>query len=206
MDRNSDKWSGTQYDTTVPRLELVHRSQPLRRETGEPDACHLVAIALQKLDGHCKQSYQAVYFKAWKTTHSKMSDQGGDDAPQDATPQQGRWLGAVRSWIGTAEESAPGEGGGAPAAAASSTPALSADEVRRRRLERMEGAKTEQVRSRSNLNATFLFLLSKTSLLSRLACCCVRPLMCAVVSRSGSSRSRSDMHGVQRCSRLFGRC
>ncbi|CAM9621268.1 unnamed protein product [Scytosiphon promiscuus] len=74
-----------------------------------------------------------------------MSDQGGDDA-QDGTPQPaGRWLGAVRSWIGTSEEGTQGEGGApAAAAAASSSPALSADEVRRRRLERMEGSRTEQ--------------------------------------------------------------
>lgn len=74
-----------------------------------------------------------------------MSDHG-DDAAQDGTPQQpaGRWLGAVRSWIGTAEEGTSGEGD-VPAASTSSPPTLSADEVRRRRLERMEGSKTEQV-------------------------------------------------------------
>lgn len=70
-----------------------------------------------------------------------MSDPtGGDDAAEDQ--QQGRWLGAVRSWIGGAEEGAPAEGG-APAPA--SSPALSADEIRRRRLERMGGSNTDQV-------------------------------------------------------------
>lgn len=67
-----------------------------------------------------------------------MSDEGGGD--QDAQASQGRWLGAVRSWVG----SAPAQEDGAPAAA-SASPALSADEIRRRRLERMEGAQTQQV-------------------------------------------------------------
>lgn len=67
-----------------------------------------------------------------------MSDEGGA-GDQDANAPQGRWLGAVRSWVGSAapqEDEAP---------AASSSPALSAEEIRRRRLERMEGTKTQQV-------------------------------------------------------------
>ena len=84
-----------------------------------------------------------------------MSDPtGGDDAGEDQ--QQGRWLGAVRSWIGGAEEGAPAEDD-APAPA--SPPALSADEIRRRRLERMGGSNTDQVGAKSSLsNAETLFL------------------------------------------------
>lgn len=65
-----------------------------------------------------------------------MSDNEGS-GDQDAQAQQGHWLGAVRSWVGSVpaqEEEVP---------AANSSPALSADEIRRRRLERMEGTKTE---------------------------------------------------------------
>ncbi|CAB1115989.1 unnamed protein product [Ectocarpus sp. CCAP 1310/34] len=69
-----------------------------------------------------------------------MSDPtGGDNAAEDQ--QQGRWLGAVRSWIRGAEGEAPAEGD-APAPA--SSPALSADEIRRRRLERMGGSNMDQ--------------------------------------------------------------
>lgn len=72
-----------------------------------------------------------------------MSDEAGGD--QDAQAQQGgRWLGAVRSWVGSAP---PQEG---EASAASVSPALSADEIRRRRLERMEGTKTEQVKKQAS--------------------------------------------------------
>lgn len=68
-------------------------------------------------------------------------DQGGDEQPkqEEEQPPQGRWLGAVRSWVGTSVPESEGE-----EAAAASTPTLSADEIRRRRLERMEGAKTQQ--------------------------------------------------------------
>lgn len=71
---------------------------------------------------------------------------GADDPPQ---PPTGRWLGAVRSWIGGAEEGdAPASSGGGTAAAApaAASPTLTAAEVRRRRLEKMEGSKSKQVR------------------------------------------------------------
>lgn len=71
---------------------------------------------------------------------------GADDPPQ---PPPGRWLGAVRSWIGGAEEGdAPASSGGGTAAAApaAASPTLTAAEVRRRRLEKMEGSKSQQVR------------------------------------------------------------
>lgn len=69
-------------------------------------------------------------------------NEGGGDAPS------GRWLGAVRSWIGGTEGvgDAAEEGGATTAVnEESSTPTLSADEIRRRRLERMEGSKSQQV-------------------------------------------------------------
>lgn len=75
-------------------------------------------------------------------------DQGGGDEPPQ--PPQGRWLGAVRSWVGASVPDSE-ESKGMPEAAAASAPALSADEIRRRRLERMEGATNRQVREASLL-------------------------------------------------------
>lgn len=77
------------------------------------------------------------------------SGTGGNGADDPPKPPAGRWIGAVRSWIGGTEEGdAPASSGGgtaAPAPAAAS-PTLTAEEVRRRRLEKMEGSKSQQAR------------------------------------------------------------
>lgn len=76
------------------------------------------------------------------------SDIGGNEADDTPSPRQGRWLGAVRSWIGGSEGGdGLASGGSAAAPAAASSPALSADEIRRRRLEKMEGSRAQQVSS-----------------------------------------------------------
>lgn len=70
----------------------------------------------------------------------------GRNDEDDASPRQGRWLGAVRSWIGGGEEGEGAEPQGVTSSpAAASSPALSADEIRRRRLEKMEGSRSQQV-------------------------------------------------------------
>lgn len=76
-----------------------------------------------------------------------MSDDPSDS--NENKPSQGRWLGAVRSWIGGSAESGDGGaaagGGDREGAAAESSPTLSAEEIRRRRLEKMEGSMSVQV-------------------------------------------------------------
>eukprot|EP00904_Undaria_pinnatifida_P013657 jgi/Undpi1/9421/HiC_scaffold_27.g11878.m1 len=69
----------------------------------------------------------------------------GRNDEDESPPQQGRWLGAVRSWIGGAEDGDGAEPQGTVSTpAVASSPALSADEIRRRRLERMEGSRSQQ--------------------------------------------------------------
>ena len=70
----------------------------------------------------------------------------GRNDEDESPPQQGRWLGAVRSWIGGAEDGDGAEPQGTVSTpAVASSPALSADEIRRRRLEKMEGSRSQQV-------------------------------------------------------------
>lgn len=70
----------------------------------------------------------------------------GEDGDAQQPPQNSGWLGSVRSWIGASEGEKSEEGDTATtASAAPATMTLSADEVRRRRLERMEGTRTHQV-------------------------------------------------------------
>lgn len=70
----------------------------------------------------------------------------GADGDAQQPPQSSGWLGTVRSWIGGSEGEQSEEGDRATAtSAAPATVTLSADEVRRRRLEKMEGTLAHQV-------------------------------------------------------------
>lgn len=78
------------------------------------------------------------------------SDSGRDN-PDDLPPTsegQGRWLGTVRSWIGGGAGSGSGDQGDDNSDAvpdSAPSPALSAEEIRRRRLQKMEASMSQKV-------------------------------------------------------------
>lgn len=80
-----------------------------------------------------------------------MSSDDPNEAGTGDTPPppqgQGRWLGAVRSWIGGTEDEGAAEGvglGEGAAENASDSQTLSADEIRRRRLAKMGAPMSQQ--------------------------------------------------------------